>query len=219
MKNENYIQIQGWMINDLGLRGNELILYAIIFGFSQDGESQYFGSQRYISRAMKVSLPTVNKVINKLLDKKFIIQVSESRYQANFKVLKKVKHGVKESLTLGVKESLTNNIYTNNNTNCEASSQDVSPLKAEALFDNNNYIKEMLSNPRRHIQLIGKYFITRKSKFPSKVAIEAETKRWLRDSRVISEYPDEKINQTFALVVKKFPEEWNLSTIRKYINN
>jgi hypothetical protein len=68
MNNENYINILGWMINDLNLKGNELILYAIIYGFSQDGQSEYYGSQRYISKALKVSLVTSNKIINKLLE-------------------------------------------------------------------------------------------------------------------------------------------------------
>ena len=34
MENNNYINIQGWMINNLGLKGNALVIYAIIYGFS-----------------------------------------------------------------------------------------------------------------------------------------------------------------------------------------
>lgn len=131
MDNKNYINIQGWMINNLKLKGNELILYAIIYGFSQDGESEYYGSQRYIAKALGVSVPTVNKTIKKLLDKNLIKNTSESHYKAvSVKksltegvkesltpVLKKVKQGVKESLTIGVKESLTNNNNTNNKNN------------------------------------------------------------------------------------------------------
>jgi len=129
MENENYINIQGWMINDLNLKGNELLLYAIIYGFSQNGEGEYYGSQRYISKALKISLPTANKLINSLLKKGLIIKKEESHYQAVFKreeteVLKKVKQGVKETLTVGVKETLTNkyntnNIINNNNITCE----------------------------------------------------------------------------------------------------
>ena len=35
IKNENYVLIQGWMINELKLKGNELLIYALIYGFSQ----------------------------------------------------------------------------------------------------------------------------------------------------------------------------------------
>lgn len=123
MENENYITVQGWMINELNLKGNELLLYAIIYGFSQSGQGEYFGSQRYISKALKISLPTSNKIINKLLKRGLIEKTSESHYQVscgksvdnNDEALKKVKQGVKESLTLGVKESLTNKDNTNNN--------------------------------------------------------------------------------------------------------
>ena len=48
MKNENYIVIQGWMRNELNLKGNELIVYALIYGFSQDEESEFTGSVAYI---------------------------------------------------------------------------------------------------------------------------------------------------------------------------
>jgi len=82
MKNGGYINIQGWMINELKLKGNELVLYAIIYGFSQDGQSEYFGSQRYISKAMDISKTTANSLLNKLLDRGLIVKTQESHYKA-----------------------------------------------------------------------------------------------------------------------------------------
>lgn len=41
IKNENFIAIQGFMVKELGLSGNELIAYALIYGFSQDNESEF----------------------------------------------------------------------------------------------------------------------------------------------------------------------------------
>ena len=35
VKSENYITIQGWMVTELKLKGNELLIYALIFGFTQ----------------------------------------------------------------------------------------------------------------------------------------------------------------------------------------
>ena len=32
---KNYLNIQGWMVQDLELKGNELLAYALIFGFCQ----------------------------------------------------------------------------------------------------------------------------------------------------------------------------------------
>ena len=38
IKDNNFIVIQGWMINELGLSGDELLIYAILYGFSQGGD-------------------------------------------------------------------------------------------------------------------------------------------------------------------------------------
>ena len=49
MKDTNFISIQGWMRTELNLSGNELLVYAIIYGFSQDGESKFTGSRQYLA--------------------------------------------------------------------------------------------------------------------------------------------------------------------------
>ena len=49
IKNENYITIQGWMINELGLKGNSLIIYANIYGFSQNNDCEFIGSANYLA--------------------------------------------------------------------------------------------------------------------------------------------------------------------------
>ena len=123
MSKEYYINILSWMIQDLKLSGNELILYAMIHGYSQNGEGEYYGSQRYISKALLISLPTANSLINKLINKGLVRKTSESHYIA----LKKLKHPVKETLTPSVKETLTNNNNTINNTN-SVSKETVSPF-------------------------------------------------------------------------------------------
>lgn len=44
MKRDRFIVILGWMMDDLGLSGNDLLIYALIYGFSQDGKNEYTGS-------------------------------------------------------------------------------------------------------------------------------------------------------------------------------
>ena len=34
IKDENFIQISAWMVNQLNLKGNELLIYGLIYGFS-----------------------------------------------------------------------------------------------------------------------------------------------------------------------------------------
>ena len=72
MKNENYITLQGWMINELKLSGNELILYALIYGFSQDGKSRFKGSLQYLAETLRIAKRNVIEVIKKLIKKGYI---------------------------------------------------------------------------------------------------------------------------------------------------
>jgi DNA-binding Lrp family transcriptional regulator len=64
-----YIVIQDWMISDLQLKGNELLTYALIYGFSQDGESEFKGSLKYISEFLGISKSTAQRSIEKLVDR------------------------------------------------------------------------------------------------------------------------------------------------------
>ena len=40
MKDGNYYTVYGWMINRLKLKGTTLQLYAVIYGFSENGENE-----------------------------------------------------------------------------------------------------------------------------------------------------------------------------------
>ena len=66
MNNENYILITGWMANELDLKGSELFVYALIYGFSQDGESKFYGSRKYIADWFNCSLPIIDKALKKV---------------------------------------------------------------------------------------------------------------------------------------------------------
>ena len=63
----NYVTIQAFMVNDLHLSGNELIVYAIIYGFSQDGGSWFTGSRKYLAAWCQTSEKSVTNNLKKLL--------------------------------------------------------------------------------------------------------------------------------------------------------
>ena len=69
MRDDNYIVIPGWAINHLNLKGNDLMVYSIVYGFSQDGESEFTGSIQYLCDCLNVSKPTIikNTVIKKFV--------------------------------------------------------------------------------------------------------------------------------------------------------
>ena len=72
----NYLSIQGWMTEQLGLKGNELITYALIHGFSQDGESKFNGSIAYIQHGLGCARQTVFNTLQSL-EKKGLIKKHE----------------------------------------------------------------------------------------------------------------------------------------------
>lgn len=65
------------MVNDLKLSGNELICYALIYGFTQDEESEFRGSLQYISDWLGISKQNVRLIIKRLVEKGLIIKRDE----------------------------------------------------------------------------------------------------------------------------------------------
>jgi DNA-binding Lrp family transcriptional regulator len=84
MKSNNYVNIQGWMVTQLELKGNELITYAIIYGFSQDGKNEFTGSIAYIAKWLNVSKRTVIRTLNELTDKNLILKTQEEVNNVTF---------------------------------------------------------------------------------------------------------------------------------------
>lgn len=72
VKDNNFIAIQGWMRTQLNLKGNELLIYALIYGFSQDGESRFKGSRKYIADWCGCSLNTVDRSLGSLVNKGYL---------------------------------------------------------------------------------------------------------------------------------------------------
>ena len=73
IKDENYIVIQGFMLNQLRLKGNELLIYSIIYGFTQGLEEQAFtGTLSYLEEWTNSTKQGVLKSIKSLLEKGLI---------------------------------------------------------------------------------------------------------------------------------------------------
>ena len=74
MKDGQWYTISGWMGNSLGLRGNDLICFAVIYGFSMDGESQFKGNLDYLTGCMFATQPTALLSLKKLLECNLILK-------------------------------------------------------------------------------------------------------------------------------------------------
>ena len=69
MKKGSYLTIQDWMVTDLHLKGNELLAYALIYGFSQDEQSCFYGSYQYVMEWLSVDKTTAVRVLRNLENK------------------------------------------------------------------------------------------------------------------------------------------------------
>lgn len=69
MKDSNYIVIIGWMLSALGLSGNDLLAYALIYSHSQDGEGAYWGSLSHTADRLNISRRAAVDVLNRLVER------------------------------------------------------------------------------------------------------------------------------------------------------
>lgn len=124
IKDSNYLVVQGYMINQLSLKGNELIVYALIKGFCQDETSYFEGSSQYvadwISSTKKTALTILKSLTEKGLLEKKEVEVNGVKF-CKYKVVetsyveKNLHQGdVKITLGGGVKFTPNNNIINNN---------------------------------------------------------------------------------------------------------
>lgn len=126
VKEKSFITIQAFMVNDLHLKGNELLIYAVIHGFSQDGESEFTGSLQYLADWCNTSKQTIITALQSLCEKQLIIKNVEFKNNVKFctykssGVFKNFEQGSQKSLTGysknfngGSQNSLPNNINNN----------------------------------------------------------------------------------------------------------
>ena len=103
------------MINELKLKGTELLVYAIIYGFSQDGKNKFTGSWKYLASWCNVTERDIAKVLKKLVDKKLIIKrktMNKVQYRVGTKFIEEMNkvHGVGEQSSYN---NIDNNIEDN----------------------------------------------------------------------------------------------------------
>lgn len=77
---KNFI-VENWMVTGLGLSGNELVLFAILWKASKRGASEVACDYTNISAAMGVTVPTMYNSAKKLTDKGYIVQARKGVYR------------------------------------------------------------------------------------------------------------------------------------------
>lgn len=83
IRNNNYFVIHGWMINEMELKGTELQVYAIIYGFAQADGQSFKASLQYLADWTNSTRRTVLNCLQSLVEKGFLIK--EDSYENGVK--------------------------------------------------------------------------------------------------------------------------------------
>ena len=202
VKDENYINIQGWMVTKLGLKGNELLIYAIIYGFSQTEDQTFNGSLQYLADWTNSTKQGVTKNLKALVEKEYIIK--EDKYINNVKfceyyatkldtVYNKVAQGIQQSLTgyttkfnTPMQQSLTNNINDNidNKLDNIIELKDNVPYQEIVNYLNNSAGTNYRASSKKTRELIKARINEGYTLEDFKVVIEKKTREWINDNKM-----------------------------------
>lgn len=95
INDNNYINIQYWMVSKLKLSGNELMIYAIIWGFSQDGKSCFEAGTKYLETFLGITRNTVKKALANLVEAGLIERKISERNGVSCDKYRVIGEGVK----------------------------------------------------------------------------------------------------------------------------
>lgn len=135
--------IQGWMVQDLQLKGNELMVFAIIHNITQDGTSQFYGSLDYLASWCNATKQGIIKNLDSLVSKGFITKIETANGLTNNYTTNIHNETIKQSL-IPVKQSLIEPLNK-----VECSIKQSLPNNINILKDNNkNNIKNSVQSTK-----------------------------------------------------------------------
>ena len=120
---KNYIVVQGWMLTELHLKGNELLIYACIYGFTQHSNQVFSGSWQYLADWTNSTKRAVANCLKSLVEKGYLEKVDrvingvkfcEYRVTKFTGDMNKVHWGDENSSLGGGEKNSPNNLNINN---------------------------------------------------------------------------------------------------------
>ena len=152
IKDKNYVTIQGWMRTELDLKGNDLIVYALIYGFCQSENQKFNGSLQYIADWCGATKQGVMKNLQNLISKNLIIK--EENYLHGVKLVEyyttefntPIKHSLINNNSIDNIENIEKDITIINNSNTEFLGK-IKSTKRKSIYDKcYDYILEFTNN-------------------------------------------------------------------------
>lgn len=149
IKDKNFIVIHGWMINKLNLGGNELMVYSIIYGFTQTEEMWFTGSVNYIAQWVNTTKRTIYTILKSLSEKNLIIKedqlinnVKFCRYRANISIVNETDTAMEKLACCGGEKisphmkNISNNLNFSGGEKISIGGEKISPNNIDNNIDN-----------------------------------------------------------------------------------
>lgn len=139
MEKKGFYTVQSWML-DMPLSLVETVIYAVIYGFSQDGATRYQGSLAYLAGMAKCTKNTARKALQKLVAdglieryEKEINGVTFNDYACkNVVPLKKLEGGTPK---IAPHNNIDNNIVLSNDKSLSKTNKRFVPPTYKEVFD------------------------------------------------------------------------------------
>ena len=85
--------IPGWMVFELHLNYSELRIYALIYGFSQGGQGEFYGSLQYLADWCGLAnASNVRRVLNSLINKGLMRKYTDTELTKNGHIKRKIHY-------------------------------------------------------------------------------------------------------------------------------
>ncbi len=76
-----YFSVHSFMIRDLGLRGSRLLVYAVIYSFSNDGEKTFYGTLDFLAYCIGKGKTVTWEAVKSLIDDGFILVEKGEKFE------------------------------------------------------------------------------------------------------------------------------------------
>ena len=246
MKENNYITIPGFLRTRLDLKGSELIITALIYGYSQDGNSWFMGKTEYIAEWAGVTdknvLLSLKSLTEKgILEKKEMFVNNKAKrcyYRFNFECVKlqnstvagcqnSTVAGCQNSTVAGCQNSTVNNNINNNIKKDAKASKENPDGFSQADFSNEEktvkasivygFTPELLDVRKQVIDKVDNYF--------AKLVFPFDSDEFKRNFYILMCQPKWRTSQkSFSAIqanlngLSKYPEEFALILIKESIS-
>ena len=246
MKENNYITIPGFLRTRLDLKGSELIITALIYGYSQDGNSWFMGKTEYIAEWAGITDKNVLRSLKSLtekgiLEKKEMFVNNKAKrcyYRFNFECVElqnstvagcqnSTVAGCQNSTVAGCQNSTVNNNINNNiKKDAKASKENPDGFSQADFFNEEKTVKasvkfgftpDALDVRKQVIEKVDNYF--------AKLVFPFDSDEFKRNFYILMCQPKWRTSQkSFSAIqanlngLSKYPEEFALILIKESIS-